>query len=305
MKKSTFILCLCIASAITTNAQTTIFLETFGTTKSTRDGCVSVTTPGTAESGKYDPSKNELYADHDWSAASHVWNSPISYAQTSDPTANAGACDDSGTTLNIRTNNPSDVSYYSNASASGNLYFNSNVDNSFIINGINTSDYNNVTLSFGVFGKNKADVNYLKVQYSTGGEFIDLATTEIAALATTKQIWQSVSSIALVSSANLALKFSTPNKNGTNPIEIRVDDIKITGTDNASGVGYLNNSDHSVAREGTTLKLAGFESGNVQIYSAAGRLVYSTELHPTIQLASLPKGFYVLKIGDYRQKFVW
>lgn len=54
MKKTTLIL---LAISIFTgviNAQSTIFSETFGITKATRDGCTSVTVPGTAEPGKYD-----------------------------------------------------------------------------------------------------------------------------------------------------------------------------------------------------------------------------------------------------------
>jgi hypothetical protein len=147
MKRITLLLFGIMVLSVLSNAQTTLFKETFGTTQTTREGCTSGTT-----SGLYDPQKCERYIDHTWSADSHVWNEGITYTPV--PSATAVSCDDAGTSLNIRTNNPST---YSEASADGNLYFNSNAINSFTISDINTSAYSNIMISFGIFGKSTGD----------------------------------------------------------------------------------------------------------------------------------------------------
>jgi len=298
MKKLILLLVSIVAFAGIGNAQTTIFSETFGTTKATRDDCTSVTTPGTAELGKYDPQKNELFTDHDWSTDSHVWNVGVSYAQTS-AIITQSACDSTRTSLNIRTNNPSTT--YTGATGNGNLYFNANVANSFTINGLNTSDYSNLSLSFGIYGKNKSDVTLLKLQYDNGSGLTTVGTTQISALSTTKATWLLVSGITLPASLNLNLTFSTPTLNGTAPIEIRIDDIKITGTSTATSIESLNADNRKIVAVKATLVLTGFSAGNVEIYNMQGKRVYSTEVQETIQ-PNLAKGLYIVRVGDFRQK---
>jgi hypothetical protein len=301
MKKITLLLIVITAFTICTNAQTTIFSETFGTTKATRDGCTSVSVPGTAETGKYDPQKNELYTDHDWSGDSHVWNDGIAYSQTSATTTSVGACDDSGTTLNIRTNNPSTLT---GASGNGNLYFNANITNSFTISGINTANYSNISLSFEIYGKNKADVTLLKLQYDNGAGLTDAGTTQITALSTTKQTWLSVTGITLPAASGLSLKFSTPNTNSTNssaPIEIRIDDMKIAGTSTSTSTSSLNADNHKLTVSNSGIKLEGFTSGNIEIFNIQGRKVFSSMLKETIQ-PKLANGLYIIRIGDFVQK---
>ena len=298
MKKITLLFLGIEALTITANAQDIIFKETFGSTQPTRGTCTSVTVPGTAEPGKYDPQKNELFTDHLWSIDSHVWNVGVVYSQTSVATANPGACDDTGTTLNIRTNNPST---FTGASGDGNLYFNANVNNSFTVSGINTSDYNNVKLSFGIYGKNKIDVTLLKLQYDSGSGFTDLGTTQIAALSTTKGTWLTVSNLPVPSAVNLILKFSTPILNGIVPIEIRIEDILITGTKIETSVNTLNPDNRKLTVSNSAITLTGFTTGNVEIYNTQGKKVFTSGLTETIQ-PQLSKGLYIVRIGDFRQK---
>jgi hypothetical protein len=305
MKKFTLLFLGIAALTLNAKAQTTIFKETFGTTQLTRGTCTSVSVPGTAEAGKYDPQKNELFTDHIWSIDSHVWNPGVAYTQTSVATANPGACDDSGTTVNIRTNKPS---AYTGASGDGNLYFNANILNSFTITGINTLNYDNVSLSFGIYGKNKADVTLLKIQYNIGTGLIDLGASQIGALSTTKDSWSTISNIILPSSTNLSLTFYTPNTNPLNllagvpqPIEIRIDDILITGTSTATLIKTVNQDNRKVTASNSTLKLEGFTSGNVEIFNTQGKRVYTSVLKETIE-PQLAKGLYIVRVGDFRHK---
>lgn len=298
MKKITLLFLGIVALSITASAQDIIFKETFGTTQPTRGTCTSVSVPGIAEAGNYDPQKNELFTDHLWSTDSHVWNDGVTYSQTSVATSNPGACDDSGTTVNIRTNNPST---FTGASGDGNLYFNANVNNSFTVSGINTSNYDNVKLSFGIYGKNKVDVTLLKLQYDNGTGLTYLGTAEIAALSTTKATWLTVSDITLPSGTNLSLIFSTPTLNGIAPIEIRIDDIIITGTAVETSVNSLNTDNRKLTVSNSTMTLKGFTTGNVEIYNIQGKRVFTSELNETIH-PQLTKGLYIVRIGDFRQK---
>ena len=306
MKKTTLLFLAIFALTITASAQDIIFKETFGTTQPTRGTCTSVTVPGTAETGKYDPQKNEQFADHLWTSDSHVWNTGVAYSQTSATTANAGACDDTGTTVNIRSNKPST---YNGASGDGNLYFNANILNSFTITGINTLNYENVSLSFGIYGKNKADVTLLKLQYNIGSGLTETGATQIGALSTTKDTWSTISNIILPSNTSLSLTFYTPNTNPLNlllgvpqPIEIRIDDIKITGTLKiADGNLQVTTDNRKLTVSNATMTLKGFTTGNVEIYNIQGKRVFISELKETIQ-PQLSKGLYIVRIGDFRQK---
>jgi hypothetical protein len=298
MKKNYVFLVIGLSIAFTASAQSTIFLESFGTTKATRDGCTSVATPGTAEAGKYDPQKNELFTDHDWSSDSHVWNSGISYSQTSS-IITQNACDSSRTSLNIRTNNPSTT--YTGASGNGNLYFNANATNSFTIDGINTSGYSSINLSFGIYGKNKSDVTLLKLQYDSGAGLTAVGTSQIAALSTTKATWLIVSGITLPASSNLSLKFSSPTLNGIVPIEIRLDDIKITGTSTATSINSSTSDNRKVYVSKSTITLDGFASGSVEIFNTQGKKVLISALKENIP-TNLAEGLYIIKIGNFIQK---
>jgi len=298
MKKTTLLFLGIAALTITANAQDIIFKETFGTTQPTRGTCTSVAVPGIAEAGKYDPQKNELFTDHIWSADSHVWNNGVVYSQTSVATANPGACDDTGTTVNIRTNNPSS---FTGASGDGNLYFNANVNNSFTVSGIDITGYNNVKLSFGVYGKNKTDVTLLKLQYDTGAGLTDLGATQIAALSITKATWLTVTNLTIPTATNLSLKFSTPTLNGIAPLEIRIEDILITGTKIETAVNTVNTDNRKLTVSNSTMTLSGFTTGNVEIYNIQGKKVFTSGLMETIQ-PQLTKGLYIVRIGDFRQK---
>jgi len=289
-KNSLLFLGMAAFTATGISAQTTIFKETFGTTQTTREGCTSGTT-----SGLYDPQKCERYIDHNWSAESHVWNEGITYTPVSGITTSG--CDDSGTTLNIRTNNPSLSSNYSGASGNGNLYFNSNATNSFTISGINTSAYSSVTISFGIFGKSAGDARKIVVQYiDNGGSLTNIAATNIAALNATAKVWELISGVSLPSSGNLTVRFSTPNSG-----EIRLDDIIITGTVQPTSVNSLNTDKRKLNVSNSTITLTGFLNESVEIFNMQGKKMFTSELKETIQ-PKLAKGLYIVRIGDFRQK---
>ena len=278
MKKITLLILGVAALSVGVSAQTTIFKETFGT-------------PTTM--------KGENIVNHVWDNAS---TTGIAYSWTRvDPVS-----PDTVGSLNIRSNNPSDsipILGLSTASGLGNLYFNANVINSFTVSGINTSNFNNVSLSFMIYGKNKSDVTLLKLQYDSGSGLTDLGT--FTGLSTKKATWQTVSGLTLPASTSLSLKFSTPTTNSASgtavPLEIRIDDIKITGTATPTLVNVLNQDNRKVIASNATITLDGFTSGIVEIYNTQGKRVFTSEIKETIQ-PQLARGLYIVRIGDFRQK---
>lgn len=302
MKKTLLFLGLVVFSAYI-SAQTTIFSETFGTTKITRGNCPTVT-PGTTEAGKYNPLKNEQYTDHDWSPNSHVWNNGISYSQTSTITS-AAACDNAGTSLNIRADYPSSIT---GSSGNGNLSFTASTTNSFTITGINTQNYKNIMLSFAILGLNNADAMQLRLQYDNGEGFTNIGQNQIGSLSTVGLTWLQVNNISLPAGSIFSLRFSTPITNPlntNNPVEIRIDDIKITGiaiTTSEDELFLANN--HKVVVSNPTITLEGFTSGDIEIYTFQGKRVFFSEFRETIQ-PQLSKGLYIIRIGNFRQKISW
>ena len=302
MKKTLLFLGLVVFSAYI-SAQTTIFSETFGTTKITRGNCPTVT-PGTTEAGKYNPLKNEQYTDHVWSPNSHVWNNGISYSQTSTITS-AAACDNAGTSLNIRADYPSSIT---GSSGNGNLSFTASTTNSFTITGINTQNYKNIMLSFAILGLNNADAMQLRLQYDNGEGFTNIGQNQIGSLSTVGLTWLQVNNISLPAGSIFSLRFSTPITNPlntNNPVEIRIDDIKITGiaiTTSEDELFLANN--HKVVVSNPTITLEGFTSGDIEIYTFQGKRVFFSEFRETIQ-PQLSKGLYIIRIGNFRQKISW
>jgi len=110
-----------------------------------------------------------------------------------------------------------------------------------------------------------------------------------------------------LANSNFSIRFSTPNYNtldvsGTNELpEIRIDDIKITGTATTTSVNSLNSENRKVVASNATITLVGFTTGNVEIYNTQGKKVFASELKETIQ-PQLAKGLYIVRVGDFRQK---
>ena len=276
MKKITLLILGIAAMTLSAKAQTTIFSETFGT-------------PTTM--------KGE-------NIVNHVWDNSTSTGITYSWTRGEPASPDTVGTLNVRSNNPSDsiaVGGLSTASGSGNLYFNKDVINSFTISGISSLDFNNISLSFMIYGKNKSDVTLLKLQYDSGSGLTDVGTSQISALSTKKATWLTVTGLTLPTSSNLSLTFSTPTLNVTAQIEIRIDDILITGTATATSVKTINPDNRKVTASNSTIKFDGFTSGNVEIFNTQGKRVYISAWKETIE-PQLAKGLYIVRVGDFRQK---
>lgn len=213
--------------------------------------------------------------------------------------------------LNVRNNKESD---YDGASGSGNLYLQGSA--SFTISGINTEGYSDLKLSLGVFGKNNAetnttaagqelmaDVNYLKATCAAdGGEAVEVADFSKLNLSQDGDCWDYVDGIALAQSAkSLTLTFKTSllmDAEGG----IRLDDIKVTGTNVSSGISDELKADAALYVNGRTISYNA-QSGSASVYSLQGSKVAEVKAGETVQLTVVP-GVYVVKAGSSASKIL-
>ena len=254
---------LAIVAAITLNAiaahaddtLSVIFYEDFGTASS---------------------EKNEAIEDHVWNTNS---SSMFSWSL---------ATDDSS--INVRTNNASD---YDGASADGNLYFKGYA--TFVITGISTSGYSDITLTFGAFGKNKGDVVGMTLTCNDGTSS-DTTNFSTLNLDETAKTWSvaTVSSIAETSSLTLTYTSSLdPDDDGG----IRLDDIKLTGYV-SSGVTAVTAS--QVGRYAVIGRSVSSIEGDAAVYDITGRKVTTVAEGESVTLPAA--GVYIVKTAGGAQK---
>jgi hypothetical protein len=271
MRKITLFAILIIASIGLLKSQTAFYTETFGTpTLDTPE-----TTPG--------ESKNEMLQNHVWDTNN------VTYTWTLVDNVNPALPG----SINVRNNNPS--TGYTGASGVGNLYFNANATNTFTITG-NTTGFNDVKLSFGIFGKAAGDAKKMVVEYSIDGgtQYTAIAATQIAALTAAAKGWELVSNIAFPTATSVKLRFSTPNLG-----EIRIDDVKLAGTAISNHLSNPNLKYWSL--EGKTLKFEEFAISNIELYNLTGTKVAAFKPAREIKL-ELKQGIYILKVDGKATK---
>ncbi|QIG89192.1 T9SS type A sorting domain-containing protein [Chryseobacterium sp. POL2] len=129
-------------------------------------------------------------------------------------------------TTDVRSSNGSSTTDYSVASGNGNVFLNAN--SKFIeISNINTSNYTNLTLSFGVRKGTNATTQPVKIQVSTDGTNYTPLTYNNLPTGSGTVKWYYVSASGLIpSTSNLRIRFT--GNDSTN--EVRIDDVKLTGT---------------------------------------------------------------------------
>lgn len=264
-----------VPSSVLAQAEVTIFQEDFGTAASEKD---------------------EALEDHVWGG-----NPESMFSWTADEAT--------GSSVNVRTNNPSD---YEGASGDGNLYFKGYA--SFTISGIDTKGYKDVRLSFGAFGKNAADkydeskgetlvadVVNMKLTCAAGGETKELADFSKLDLDQGNKTWTLVSGVTGVPAADgVSLTFTSavPNEDGG----IRLDDIRLTGVDISAGIGNVNAGEEAIYYDGNSLSYRA-AGGAAAVYSVSGSRMLVVKAGDTVQL-NLPEGIYVAKAGRASLKFV-
>lgn len=134
-----------------------------------------------------------------------------------------------GDEADVRTSNPS--SGYSDSSGNGNVLLNKTTKHIEISN-INTSNYYNLELSFGVRKGTNAISQPIKVQVSSDGvNYTNLTYTNLNTGPGTTGWYLRTASGTIPSTSNLRIKFT--GNDGTN--DVRLDDVKLIGDLMVSG----------------------------------------------------------------------
>ena len=114
---------------------------------------------------------------------------------------------------------------YANASAGGNVFFTNPGNPSFIVSGINTSNYNNLVLKLGQHKSTNAGNNELTIEVSSDGVLWNNLTYSRATGTGTANWTLITPSGSIPSASNLRIRFT----NTLATAQFRIDDISLTG----------------------------------------------------------------------------
>lgn len=201
-------------------------------------------------------------------------------------------------TADVRITTPS--TGYTDASGNGSVFVAGTVNPAkyFIIEGINTSNFTNLTMSFGQQKSTNASSNELTVEVSSdGANWTMLNYTR----ATGNSSWALINPTGTIpSTANLRIKFTNPT---TSNAGFRVDDVKLLGTSTNLSIESTSKdsfklyptlvSDGIIYISSSTNKMM-----NVKIYDQTSKLVMSTQTQKNVNVSTLEKGIYILKVEE-------
>lgn len=201
-------------------------------------------------------------------------------------------------TADIRTSTPSDT--YIGASGSGCVFLGgTSPTKNITIEGINTLNFTNLTLSFGHHKGTNASNNQLTVDVSADGtNWTPLTYSRPTGSGTS--VWMLITPTGTIpATANLRVKFENPISN----IGFRVDDVKITGTPEV-----LSNNENAIsglkiypnpAKNTLFITSNSISTKTVELYDMVGKLALkTTTTNAPINLARLTAGVYVIKVTE-------
>jgi len=196
----------------------------------------------------------------------------------------------------IRTTTPSEN--YTGASGSGCVFVGgATPSQSFMIEGINTSNYSDLTLSFGHYKTTNAGNNELTVQVSENG-------TDWTAMTYSRPTGSGTSNWILVTptgtipaTENLRIKFENP----VTTVGFRIDDIKLVGTTlgiSKNAIEGLKVYPNPVVDGKLYINTTANASKEVAIYDVLGKQVVKTTTENAVNVSNLKGGVYIVKITE-------
>lgn len=201
-------------------------------------------------------------------------------------------------TADVRTSTPSDT--YTGASGSGCVFLASTTSaRNLIIEGINTLNFTDLTLSFGQHKGTNAATNQLTVEVSADGtNWTSLSYTRPSGTGTS--VWMLITPTGTIpATANLRLKFENPMSG----IGFRIDDIKLVGTPEV-----LNNNGNTIsglkiypnpAKNSLFISSDSFAVKNIEIYNVLGKIALTGKVTNTpLNIYNLTSGIYIVKVTE-------
>ena len=181
---------------------------------------------------------------------------------------------------------------YAGASGGANILFNA-LNENFIIGGIDTSDYTNITLSFGHLKGTNASTNELTVEVSDDGT---IWTPLTYSRATGSNGWLLITPTGTIPSVeNLRIRFNQSIAGGG--AQFRLDDVVLSGTDTTLAASNVNVTKANLVKNtvvGNTMMFS--TKADIQIVNMNGQVVKTAAVNEntSLDVASLAKGMYVV-----------
>lgn len=199
----------------------------------------------------------------------------------------------------VRTTTPSNG--YTGSSGNGSVFIAGTVTPAkfVMIEGIDTNNYINITMSFGHQKTTNASSNELTVEVSGDGT---TWTPMNYTRATGNSSWVLITPTGIIpSTPNLRIKFTNPV---TSNAGFRIDDVKITGT--ATSLSTTEITKKNSLSVYPTLVADGFlyiksekpADKEVKVYSSVGKLLLTDKVRDHINVTKLPKGVYHLEVKE-------
>jgi len=196
----------------------------------------------------------------------------------------------------IRTTSPSEN--YTGASGSGCVFIGgATPSQSFTIEGINTANYSDLTLSFGHYKTTNASSNELTVEVSEDGNNWTALTYSRPTGSGTSN-WVLITPAGTIPSTdNLRIRFANP----VTTVGFRIDDIKLVGT--TLGIGKnaiegLKVYPNPVVDGRLYINTALNATKAVVIYDVLGKQVVNTATQNAVNVSNLNSGVYIVKVTE-------
>ncbi|MDH6250931.1 hypothetical protein M2347_000658 [Chryseobacterium sp. H1D6B] len=182
---------------------------------------------------------------------------------------------------------------YTGASGGANVFFTGTAGTNFIISGINTLNYTNIQMSFGQLKTTSAANNELTVEVSSNGTtWTPLTYTRPTGSGTANAYILITPSGTIPAASSLSIRFTN-----TTTGQWRLDDVKVTGTNNTLGVSDTKNGKASFVKNTSVDNEIIFGAkSDVKIYNVNGTLVKTASVseNKALNVADLPKGVYIV-----------
>lgn len=207
-------------------------------------------------------------------------------------------------TADVRTSTPSEG--YTGSSGNGCVFLGTvtaasgNPAKTLIIEGINTTNFNGISMTLGHYKGTNAGSNELTIEVSSDGtSWSPLTYTRPTGTATSN--WILINPTGTIpSTANLRIKLT--NVLDSN-VGFRIDDIKLTGT--AISLATTENNKNlfgiypTLVADGKIYITSNKNSDKrVKIYDQMGRMVTDKTVQNEINVSHLPKGNYIVNVDE-------
>lgn len=227
----------------------------------------------------------------------------VAFAQTTIYSENMGTTTSTKTIAANTFQNASPISYegsgdvratnissgYAQASGSANVMINA-TDETFIISGINTLNYENIQLFLGQRKGSASANNELKIEVSADGtNWTLLSYTRPTGSGTANWLYINPTGI-IPTTSNLRVKFT-----GTNDVEWRLDDVRITGTTASLATSDVTKSKKVFVKNTSVDNEIYFGvKTDIKIFNVNGQIIKtgSVSENGTLNIAELQKGIY-------------